>query len=161
MRGRPPKPSTLRELEGNPGHRPINANEPKPESAMPSSPSHLKHEARREWNRIAPELMQLGLLTRIDRAALAAYCQTWGRWCEAELKVKEAGLVVKMKGGQVIPNPYLSVANAALKQLKAFATEFGLTPSSRSRLSVAPAGSAADEVEDFLADGAGPMRLAR
>ncbi|HWA99392.1 MAG TPA: phage terminase small subunit P27 family, partial [Pirellulales bacterium] len=75
----------------------------------------------------------LGLLTRIDRGTLAAYCVVYGRWTEAETKIKVDGLVVKVNG-QIIPNPYLSVANAALKQMREFASEFGMTPSARTRV---------------------------
>jgi phage terminase small subunit len=75
----PATPTALKLLAGNPGHRPLNQNEPKPELVAPTCPSHLSREAKREWRRIVPELEKLGLLTRIDRAALAAYATAYGR----------------------------------------------------------------------------------
>ncbi|WP_428939684.1 phage terminase small subunit P27 family [Fontivita pretiosa] len=113
--------------------------EPWPIPAAPTCPAHLKGEARREWKRIVPELRKLGLLTRIDRAALAAYCQAWGRWVEAEAKLQETGVVIRTKQGNVIHNPYLGVANTAMKLIHKFLTEFGLTPVSRTRVHLAPA----------------------
>lgn len=61
-------------LTGNPGKRPLNANEPRPEPAIPEAPVELSPAARAEWDRLAAELAALGMLTNLDRAALAAYC---------------------------------------------------------------------------------------
>jgi hypothetical protein len=45
---------------------------------------------------------------------------------------------VKSPNGFPVQNPYLSVANRAMKQVKEFASEFGLTPSSRTRIAISP-----------------------
>jgi P27 family predicted phage terminase small subunit len=83
------------------------------------------------------ELLPLGLLAKIDRPALAAYCTLWGRYVEAEIELRKSGAIVKdPSSGYPIQNPYLNIANAALKQMRAFLVEFGLTPSSRSRVKV-------------------------
>lgn len=124
----------LKELAGNPGKRPLNAREPHPRAVMPTCPKHLTGEARREWRRMGRELLALGVLTSVDRAALAAYCQAWGRWVEAELKVAELGAITKTENGNLVQNPYLSVANRAMEQMTRLAGEFGMTPSSRGRV---------------------------
>ena len=82
------------------------------------------------------ELVSLGLMTKIDRAALAAYCQAWARWIQAEEEIRKSSCIVKSPSGYPIQNPWLAVANTALKQMRAFLTEFGMTPSSRSRVTV-------------------------
>jgi phage terminase small subunit len=79
MRGRRPKPTHLKVLMGNPGKRPLNANEPRPEVAIPDCPVELGEVARREWDRMAPQLASLRILTHLDRAALAAYCGAYSR----------------------------------------------------------------------------------
>jgi P27 family predicted phage terminase small subunit len=84
------------------------------------------------------QLRQLGLVTLIDRAALSAYCALWSRWIDAEAKVREKGSVVRGSEGNPIMNPYLRVASRALDQMKAMLIEFGMTPSSRSRVSANP-----------------------
>lgn len=134
--GRKPKPTYLKLLEGNPGHRPLNKNEPKPPPATPRCPRHLSAEARREWSRVTPLLATLGLLTRIDRAALAMYCEAWGRWVEAEDALKKYGVMVKSPNGFPMQSPYLAVANMAMQQMRGLLTEFGMSPASRTRLSV-------------------------
>lgn len=75
MRGRRPKPTALKVLEGNPGKRPLNRREPQPLRSIPTCPAHLSPTAKGEWKRLAGQLHRLGILSQLDRAALAAYCQ--------------------------------------------------------------------------------------
>ena len=74
-RGRRPKPTALKKLEGNPGKRPLNELEPVPPVASLRCPNYLLPEARKEWRRLAPILMNLGLLTAADAVPFAGYCQ--------------------------------------------------------------------------------------
>lgn len=83
-RGRRPKPTALKKLEGNPGKRPLNELEPVPPVASLRCPNYLLPEARKEWRRLAPILMNLGLLTAADAVPFAGYCQAYARWREAE-----------------------------------------------------------------------------
>lgn len=135
MRGRKSKPTKLKLLAGNPGKRPLNKNEPKPQPIRPSCPRFLSREARKEWRRLAPELERLGLLTRLDRAAFAAMCQSWGHWVQAE-KLMEGQCPVgrDKRTGEIITHPAYLVAKQAMEQMRKLLPEFGLTPSSRSRL---------------------------
>ena len=132
--GRRPTPTALKLIQGNPGKRPLNKAEPKPQSSIPRCPKILKTGAKAEWKRIAPILANLGILTQIDRAALAGYCQSYARWVEAEDKVAERGEVVKSVNGNIMTNPYLTVANKSLENMRKFLVEFGMTPSSRTRI---------------------------
>jgi P27 family predicted phage terminase small subunit len=134
--GRKPKPSALRELAGNVGHRPINKNEPKP-TGVPTCPAMLNAVAKAEWQRVRKELVPMGLLTNVDRAALMAYCVVYARWVKAEDQIENLGEYIKSsKSGYLIQAPWVGVANKALELMHKYATEFGFTPSSRSRLSV-------------------------
>jgi len=135
--GRKPKPSNVHKLHGNPGRRKRNQREPKPEVVVPDPPAHLEGDALEEWDRVVPELRALGLISAIDRNSLAAYCQAYARWVEAEAKLKQYGQIVKSPAGYPMQSPYLGIANTALKFMRDFATEFGMTPSSRSRVSTA------------------------
>ena len=151
-RGPAPKPTAIKRIAGT--YRPDRsaANEPQPEipERTPSVPSHLSEAARAEWYRVAKELHGLGLLTRIDVTALAAYCETFATWVEALDKCREMGLIVKSPNGFPIQNPYLSVASQAEKRMRQWLGEFGMTPSSRSRVSVPQAEETVDEYEAFL-----------
>jgi P27 family predicted phage terminase small subunit len=152
MAGRRPKPTALKALAGNPGKRALNKTEPQPKPGIPSCPKHLDAEARREWKRISAELTTLGMISHMDRAALAAYCGAWSRWVHAESQIQKFGAVIKSpKSGFPIQNPYCGLANTSVDQMRKFAVEFGLTPASRSRLHVEPKDKVADPFEAFMA----------
>ncbi|MCZ8518874.1 phage terminase small subunit P27 family [Paenibacillus caseinilyticus] len=157
-RGRPPKPTHLKVLTGNPGKRPLNENEPKPKPIAPKCPSWLDSEAKKEWKRVAPELEKLGLLTVVDGATFAAYCQSWSLYHSAQRaviawqkKYKKLTMTYTNTLGaeNEVPIPEIAIAEKALKQVKAFCTEFGLTPSARGRMRL-PSGGEEDEFEDYL-----------
>lgn len=139
--GRKKTPITLRVLEGNPGKRPLPKNEPRPDPAAPSAPTWLHREAKREWRRVCKQLNALGLLTKLDRAAFAAYCQAYAEWYEAEKLLKEAGrvYVVTDDDGNVkkmLPRPEVALARDARKELMSWCSEFGFTPSARAGIVV-------------------------
>lgn len=144
-RGPAPKPSALRVLEGNPGHRPINRSEPKPRPIAPKCPSWLDAEAKREWRRIAPALERLGLLTEIDGAALAGYCQSYARWRQCQQVLAKDGLTFKTESGYMAARPEVAIANRALIEIRAFCAQFGMTPSARARMQLYETGGDYDE----------------
>lgn len=149
MRGRKPTPTSLKILRGNPGKRRLSKHEPRPAVSIPRCPEHLSTDAKTEWRRISRELAGLGLLSTIDRAALAVYCQAWARWKEAELNIARHGLVVKTPGtGVPMQNPFLPVANKAIEQMRSFLSEFGMTPASRTRIEVNPVSPQAGSDDD-------------
>jgi P27 family predicted phage terminase small subunit len=137
MRGRKPKPTHLKLLDGNPSKRAINQGEPQPKLRPPTCPSHLCPPAKAEWKRLVGQLTVLRLLTELDRAALAAYCQAYGRWVEAERKLQETPMLLKLPSGYVQQNPWLTIANKQLELMHKFLSEFGLSPVSRSRVTTA------------------------
>jgi len=149
--GRPPKPTAIKKLQGTARADRVKANEPKPKkgSVAPSVPGHLSADAKKEWRRVAKELHGLGLLTSIDRTALAAYCETYVTWVDALAQCRKLGLIVKTTNGNAVQNPYLSVASQAEKRMRGWLSEFGMTPSSRTRINV-EAAEDADPYESFL-----------
>ena len=152
-RGRPPKPTAIKILEGNPGNRPLNKNEPKPINKAPECPDWLEEEAKKEWKRLATELEKIGLLTKVDMAAFAGYCQSYARWKEAEEFISKHGSILKTASGYIQQIPQVSIAQQNLKQMRNFCSELGLTPSARSRLQVNNKNNAieGDEMEALLA----------
>jgi P27 family predicted phage terminase small subunit len=138
MRGRKPKPTHLKLLEGNPGKRSLNGAEPRPELKVPTCPAHLSPSAKAEWKRVAQQLHATGVVSEFDRATLAAYCQSYGRWVEAERKLKETPLLIKLPSGYIQQSPWLAIANKQLELLHKYACELGLSPVSRSRVEVRP-----------------------
>lgn len=78
-RGRKPLPTALKELEGDrgKGRRPLNKDEPTPPQDNVKCPAWLMPEAKKEWKRLAPSLIAMGVLTEHDMEAFAGYCQAY------------------------------------------------------------------------------------
>lgn len=163
-RGRKPKPTALRVVDGG---RAIEGVAP-PLARLPPPPAWLRPEAKAEWKRLGSKLIDLGLLSGIDRATFAAYCQAFGTWEAAEKALlamqKEArkdpsiaapemaGLVATTSNGNLIHHPLGVVAQKARLEAVKIAAEFGLTPSSRSRIDTDAAKNrgGADPAEEFF-----------
>ena len=139
--GRNKKPTALRLLEGNPGKRPLPANEPKPSPKAPKCPAWLPKEAKRKWKELAPKLGRLGLLTELDGEKLTALCLHWSIMVAATKDVTERGNLVPSarEDGAMVKNPSLQILRDNSAAFDRFATGFGLDPVNRSRI-VLPAG---------------------
>lgn len=107
-------------------------------------PTWLDKEGRAEWKRVVPELERLGLLTRLDRAVLAMYCDTWSKWCQARKALKSL-IVAGAKGDR--KHPAWQIYRDAEMSVSALAKELGLSPNARGRMK-APDGP--DDPEDDL-----------
>lgn len=137
--GRPKTPTSLKVLNGNPGKRPLNKNEPKPKPKIPACPNWLNEDAKKAWKQLAPELKKLGLLTIIDGQAFALACQSYGIYVECEKKLMEHGrvmVIARENGDYEQQRPEVSIGNNALKNFKSFCSEFGLTPSARAGIEI-------------------------
>lgn len=155
--GRKPKPTALRLVTGNPGKRALNKREPKIDLARPLPPPFLNDDAKVEWGRVIEVLYTAGLMTRLDAAALAAYCQAYGRWAQAERAILRAqekgelnGLLMKTMNGNVIQHTLVGTANKAMQDMVRYAVEFGMTPSARSRVNASPDGKEEDAYKEFF-----------
>ena len=152
-RGPLPKPAALRMLEGNAGKRSLDlAAGVNPRIEIPSAPKHLSIEARKEWKRITPLLEDLGLISGLDRAALALYCQAVGRLSELETAFNGlvSGLVqseeidycaaVYKASYSVTPSGYaqqsviVQLIGKHREQVNRYLMHFGLSPSARGRV---------------------------
>lgn len=152
MRGRKPKPTAIKLLDGTRADR-INRNEPRSTGA-PVRPTWLDREAAKEWDRIVPILQEMQVLSKIDGPMLAIYCQAHSDYQQARKKLKSLGSVTPTGAGGVKPSPYLQIARDARAEMARILVEFGGTPVSRSRIKVAGA-SEADELDEFLKKGTG------
>jgi P27 family predicted phage terminase small subunit len=133
-RGPPPKPSKLKKLQGT--HRKDRAapRELDAKPGVPTMPAWLNAEARAEWKRIVPQLDALKILSDIDGAMLADYCTAHALAVNATKKYQREGLTVKVNG-QLQKHPAVKIAQEARSQAARLAAEFGLSPSSRTRIS--------------------------
>jgi len=130
----PSKPAALRVLQGSRGARPLPKNEAKPRPLIPRPPAHLDATAKRQWRRIAKALTADGLLTELDRTALAMLCLAYSRLVDAEKNIQKHGVFIRASNGDVVESPYVSISFEAMDQIRVLAIEFGMTPASRARI---------------------------
>lgn len=134
-----PRPTKMKVLEGNPSRRPLPDNEPQPDVpiSVPSAPEYLTDNAKEEWDTLAAPLHRLGLLTEVDIPIFEMYCQARGNFISAVEELKVSTLTIKTDKGNEIQNPVVGVLNRSIEISHKLATEFGMTPSSRSKVTSA------------------------
>ena len=145
--GRKPLPTELKLLKGEKNKDRINENEPKPQPVMPECPDFVYGYARQVWDKQGPMLVRLGVLTEVDGMAFAALCIEYARYREM-LGGRELETVQTFESGARQVAPEVSASHKCLTQLLKLFGEFGLTPSSRARLSVKV--DKGDDFSEFL-----------
>lgn len=140
MGKRGPKPTPTAILNGRGSWRgKKNKAEPVTDPTTPTCPDWLDAQAKEYWADVAPMLTNSDVLKRIDGAALARYCQLLARWRKCEEFIQKHGdtYPIKDKAGQVKgvrEFPQVRRASDLSAQICRLEADFGMTPSSRSRL---------------------------
>ena len=123
-------PTALRELRGNPSGKAYPTGEPEPDIAEAEAPTHLNGVARAEWERLAPELIRLRLLTVVDLGLLAAWCVAWSDFVVAKTALA-TGIVVKGKDDHLVRSPWFIVKYKAVEAMVRISDRMGFSPSAR------------------------------
>lgn len=149
MAGRPPKPTALKVITGNPGKRSGNKQEPDPEYLVDMNPPEWLHSAAKDvWKEVAPHLAKAKLLTEVDVQALAMGCVAIAQYRQAVRiagdDLVKAKIVVDDEGKPVSSgehlNPWMIVQSMSFKQAMAIFQQFGMSPAARTRISIQPQG---------------------
>jgi len=127
------EPKTQKKTQGNSEGRELALDGPQP-LAVVDCPPELGPMARQEWDRLAGALTAAGRLTIFDRAPLAAYCNAYALWLEAQDALQKYGSVMKSPNNYPVQSLYLSIANKQVEIMLRIASEFGFTPASRRHL---------------------------
>jgi hypothetical protein len=163
LRGPAPKPTAVRRIEGNPSRRPFPKNEPQYALALPSKPRKMSAPARVVWDELVSEMAAASVLRRVDARALWQLCEDEailssaysGLWKMAraikgeakaqgkDLKADEVWVLLMQKAGRMAFNSLNNISARVIIERR----EFGLTPSSRSRIDTALEGGAIDALE--------------
>ena len=83
-----------------------------------SCPKHLKLEAKRFWEKLMPDLVRIGVISKTELDMFAMLCETWADYKKACKDHKGDYRLKKMLRDEVIK----------------YAAHFGLTPSTRSNV---------------------------
>ena len=140
--GRPRKSDAEHALYGTKPHKSTAKTVGSLPSGAPEMPKHLTPEARREWRRVLPLLLDRGSLTAADSSVLSLYVETYSRWLAAKKDLSDNGLTISVSvldsHGQAVTNrkanPALKIAENCERALRGFLNELGLTPRSRERV---------------------------
>jgi len=138
--GRPPKPTKLKLLTGTAQPCRINKNEPKLEAKAPSCPRHLKGKKRWAYRRLIRIIDPMKVMTRADAVALELAAEAYAEMVEASEVVEENGFTYeseKEDGGILIKTrPEVLIRSDAWRRLEKMISHFGISPSSRTKVSV-------------------------
>ena len=129
-----PLPTNLKVLRGTAQPCRMNDREPKSPKGRIKMPSGLTKEEKKHWKAVAADLEAAGILTVLDVQALRLYCRVYHQWCQANEKLEAFGPVIKGSHGTPMLSPYFKVSRSCLEQMLALLREFGMTPSSRTRI---------------------------
>jgi P27 family predicted phage terminase small subunit len=155
--GRPKKPTGLKVLQGNPGKRALPDDEPLPQVEIPEVPETLRGEAaRREWQKIVQMMYDQNLMTGFDADALGLYCQAHGDLVELMDEFDEQGrqfVLVHETSGRHYKNPTYVAIMETRRDLLRYCVEFGMTPSSRAKVSTVTQAKPKDAADEFFATG--------
>lgn len=135
-KGRKPKPSSLKVIEGNTARRPAKK-ELKAKAVMPPKPKTLSEAARKVWDEVAPELAELGVLARVDATTLETFCNNLVMMRRLQRFIDENGYsyTTETKNGIMHRQfPEVGILQKCQTQHRAFMSEFGMSPASRTRL---------------------------
>ena len=154
-----PKPTKVKQLEGNPGKRPLNKKEPIPIYGEPDCPDFLTKDARVEFFRVCLELKGMGLLHSSDRGIIACLAESWADWREARKQIAKRGRwVAGTSASKEIyfqHFPWMTLEKRAKTEILKFSVELGLSPSARSRIQISEK-TEGDEMELYLTGGKKP-----
>jgi P27 family predicted phage terminase small subunit len=150
QRGPSPKPTALKKAEGNPGKRKLNEREPQPVPGVPQCPDHLDAVAKKEWARLSEVLLAMKVLTEADYIALGNLCQAYSTLIDAQKHLNKGGILFKTPNGYIQQNPLLGIIRNQMHIVNGLLREFGLTPSSRTRLVAEKEDDGYDELMEIL-----------
>lgn len=132
--GRPPKPTALKVIAGTDQPCRVRNDEPKPPADRIKKPTGMSKKAVKYWNQIEPMLKECKVLTNIDHVALAMLCTAIAEMFEIQKQLDATGVMMKGRGGIPVMSPLFRAARAKQADVHRMLVEFGMTPSSRTRI---------------------------
>jgi P27 family predicted phage terminase small subunit len=140
-------------IQGNAGKRPLNGAEPQPPREIPPPPEHMTADGRLAWDRLAPMLGQMGVLTTADAIALERLCGCYGevRRLQTILEIEGGTYETKTVSGDFMirARPERAMLGDADRRLRGYLIEFGLTPAARSKVR-AEGGGKPDPLDSYF-----------
>lgn len=151
-KGRKPTPSHLKVVRGTKRADRGAKNEPTPDRARPSAPSDMSDRGREAWGYVVAVLDRMGVLTEADAMAVELMCEARADWLSARDEIiASGGETYTTEGGLIKAHPAVAMRNDAARRLQSLLAEFGMTPSSRSKVNANGEDEKADPAAEYFA----------
>ena len=132
--GRPAKPTALKIVSGTDQPCRVRNDEPMPESDNIEKPEGMSPKADIHWDKIKKTLLDCKVLTNVDNIALAMLCTAIAEMFDIQSKLDQTGIMIRGRNNYPVISPYFRALNQKQDQVRRMLTEFGMTPSSRTRV---------------------------
>lgn len=127
---------------------------------LPTCPEHLDGRARAAWDFWVEELGKMNLDCRPDAQMLEGACVNYSRAVDADIAVNRDGItieesVIDEESGERIllkmrAHPAIAISNKSWMLVHRFCSEFGMSPVSRTRLTIEKADKAEEDLAAIL-----------
>lgn len=102
-------------------------------SGVPHAPAHFSAEARAEWDAVASDLHERGLLGKAMLGLVETYVVAVVTVRDCSRLLAKEGLTIRTKDGAVKKHPAAALMTQSQIQVLRLGAELGLTPAGRSR----------------------------
>jgi P27 family predicted phage terminase small subunit len=165
LRGRKPKPISQQLAEGDPRKHGVGKlekrleAEQRAEHGLPDAPAHLGEIAAHAWQMWKEELEKMRLDFRPDQVMLEGACVSYERARAADELITKHGPLIsepifnkegERTGSRIKTNPAIAISNKSWVIVRSFCSEFGLSPVSRTRLSIKEQGDSQADLMKLL-----------
>ena len=109
-------------------------------SGLPITPKWLSKIGKEQYELVINQLNDLGMLYQVDLKLIEAYSNSMALHIESEQELRRVGRVMVYRDDENRPKhsqivPLQTISKQALEQALKIASHFGLTPSSRTKIS--------------------------
>lgn len=155
MSGPPATPTAIRELQGNPGRRPLNDAEPVSPPLSVTEPDWMADDelAKEFWHAVGTTVRVMNVAQESDRMALEMLSICLAEVRRAYQALQEGSRVMVFESGAEQVSPYFTIMTKMMSQAMAIMKEFGMTPAARSRVKALATPEKKSKLSAFLEGG--------
>ena len=144
-----PVPTALKIVRGTDQPCRVNPDEPVIASDKIIRPPHVKGAAKKFWEQFVPTMQAAGIISNADVPGIEALCRKYAEWNQYQKAAERDGLIIMKVNGDLVASPYISLAQKSFDSFRLMLTEFGMTPSSRTKVSTIKPKETKDEWSDL------------
>ena len=162
MRGRPAKPEKFKVLQGTARPDRVNKKQPKLEAELPRAPAGLTETEKRAWKYVTRLIKPMNITTKADALAVEQLVTAYVDFWDARRAINKSGstYISKMAKGKnedgekslnviIRRRPEVEIMTDAWRRIEKMLSHFGLSPSSRAKVSIVGELKEADPFDQF------------